>query len=41
MKTVEILNGVTIIGPSAFRDFKNLTSADIPNSLKTIGEQAF
>ncbi len=39
--SVEIENGITSIGNSAFDSFANLTSVSIPDSVKSIGADAF
>ncbi len=41
IKTVNILDGVTSIGDSAFEDCNNLASITIPNSVTSIGDCAF
>ena len=41
IKTVEISNGVTSIGESAFEYCSGLTSVTIPNSVTSIGSYAF
>ena len=41
IKKVEVRNGVTTIGNSAFRDLKNLTEASLTNTLTVIEDYAF
>lgn len=41
INSIEIKDGVTSIGNSAFKECKSLTSATIPNSVNSIGEKAF
>ena len=41
IKSVEIVNGVTNIGESSFRNCGELTSVAIPNSIKSIGDGSF
>lgn len=41
IKKVEVRNGVTTIGNSAFRDLKNLTEASLTNTLTVIEDFAF
>ena len=41
IKSVEIRDGVTSIGESAFADCKGLTSITIPDSVTSIGREAF
>ena len=41
IKTINISNGVTSIGNSAFANYSNLASITIPNSVRSIGSSAF
>ncbi len=41
LKKITLLEGITEIGASAFNRNQNLTSIDLPNGLKTIGDAAF